>query len=201
MLPTFNHPYQQQSTLPQSSAAKYALIFFLIIYTIFIPTLYHLYIAALIEYYKSGEMALFYSILIVILPHFLSFIDFYFILLGGTCAVKLKKLSFLIQLTTTAIVGIFTLLAIIMLSTEGEIIDVITNPIVQESVLLLICNGLSYTVMNEQSSRYGYIYAMHPNSQFTLIPMQDLHVELPISSEMPQFAPYSYYDIPSQIPQ
>ena len=176
-----------------TSYIKYIYIFFLIFYTVLTPMYYELFIFTLIYTYMYGNMALFFGMLIIALPRILSMIDFYFLLFGGQTAYRYKKCSLVIQLASSVIVGLFTVLYVIVIGMDDTFEEFIKDPMVRESILFLICNGLSYPVINEQPSQIGaenYLPVMSNDGSRMSIPMQPVPMVAPQSSSMPVFIPY-----------
>ena len=142
--------YQKLQVQSNSSVAKYVYIFFLIIYSLCVPKFYKTYVYFLVIAFKEGSLIFLFGMLAVLIPRVLSLLDFYIILIGGQAVYKYKHLSLSIQLVSSVLEGLITLLAIIYSLIEGGMAYIIANQFLWESVLFLICNFFSYSVIDDE---------------------------------------------------
>ena len=132
------------------SVLKWIFIAMVILYTICSPEYFEMYLFILIYTFLERNMPLFYAMLVVVVPRVLGFLDFYFIIFEGKNVYKYRTINLVIQLLASVIVGLFFIIYVAAM--EDDFNNLLKDPLFKESVMFLICNCLSYALINSTNS-------------------------------------------------
>ncbi len=124
-------------------------------------------IAAIQMSLDPGFTIFFILVLIIFLTKMLCLVDFYLILFGGSTAAELKMISFILQIVGSVFVGVsLIVVAVEIYILTNMFIAVLVHPFVIDFFLFMICNVLSYLVMNETTAPVqGFAYVAVPQQQ------------------------------------